>query len=186
MAKRMVPRDRSRIFRDCVLYMDVLAETATKVRAGEDLSVALPITFTIDAQLDVPRTLKWAFVSHAVITAYKIVIRGIDAQGNRRIVTLTQNDGWSGETDVAFGYITSIQMTERTGAGSGDTMNIGTGSKLGLPNSIAATANIVIKKNQANWPSANYTAYPRFDTVDVSVGGAISAWDDLTFWYDAF
>jgi len=64
------------------MFMDVLAVSTTHVRSNEDLSAATPITFTIDNQPDVPRTLSWAFDSHAQITEYDMEVVGIDAKGN--------------------------------------------------------------------------------------------------------
>jgi len=186
MSKRMLPRDKSRVFRDCVTYINVLAESSTKIRAAEDLSVALPIVFTIDNQPDVPRTFKWLFTSHAQITAYTVEVKGYDAQGILRTERWTENLGWSGETNIAFSYITSIKMTSRTGTGVGDTMHIGTGSMLGMPNPFASTVNVVITKNQACWLPPSWIIFLKWGKIDVSSGGAIVDGDDFIFWYDAF
>ncbi len=172
-------------------FRGVRAALATYIRAGEDLSAALPITFTIDAQPDVPRTITWAFVAHANITAYSISIVGTDAKGNAQTVTWTQAAGWSGETDIAFATITSITMSARTGTGAGDTINIGIGSKLGLAYDIAAAEDIykVSKTPLATGiavdytGAANVTADATYDTVDVSTGGAIVDGDDFNIKY---
>jgi hypothetical protein len=103
------------------LFMDVLAVSATHIRSNEDLSAATPITFTIDAQPDVPRTLSWSFDSHAQITEYDMEVIGVDAKGNTVTETWDETAGWSGETSNAFATITSIKMTSRTGTGAADT-----------------------------------------------------------------
>ncbi len=73
------------------LYMDVLAVSATHVRNNEDLSAGIPITFTLDAQPDVPRTLSGHFDSHVNITEYIIDIVGVNAKGITIIETKTES-----------------------------------------------------------------------------------------------
>lgn len=166
--------------------MDLLAASATHVRSNEDLSAAIPITFTIDAQPDVPRTLTWAFDSHAQITEFDLEIIGVTAKGVSDTETFDEGDGWSGETSNAFATITSIKLTSRTGTGAGDTMDIGIGSKVGLANAIIATSDVYkIKKNNAHMDSGDYTVEATYHTVDLSTGGAITGGDDFTIWYKA-
>ena len=161
------------------LFMDVLAASATHVRSGQDLSLSIPITFTIDAQPDVPRTISWAFVAHTNITAYTMEIKGKDAKGNIQTVTWDETAGWSGETNVAFAIIEYIKMTARTGTGAGDTMNVGIASKLGLSNVIYATGDVYkIKKNNANVSIG--TVNVTYGTVDCAT---ITAGDDFTIWF---
>jgi hypothetical protein len=165
-------------------FQDILAASATYIRSNEDLSEAIPNTFTLDAQPDVPRVLTWAFDAHAQITAYTIVFTGIDAKGAIITETITEASGWSGTLSRAFATITSIIMTARTGTGAGDTMDIGIGSKVGLANPIVAAASVFkVKKNNANLAAASYTAEAVYDTVDLSTGGAITGGDDFTIWY---
>jgi hypothetical protein len=163
-------------------FQDILAASATYIRAGEDVSAAVPITFTIDAQPDIPRTVSWAFVSHVNVNTYTMQITGTDAVGNSQTVSWTQASGWSGETNIAFATITSIKMTARDGTGVGDTMNVGIGSKIGLStNSLSSVYKV--KQNNADYPSASYTVSSIYNTVDVSTGGAITGGDDFTIWY---
>jgi hypothetical protein len=165
------------------LFMDVLAVSATHVRSNEDLSAAIPITFTIDAQPDVPRTLSGHFDSHAQITAYTIVITGVNARGNTVTETKTEADGWDWETNNAFATITSIIMTARTGTGAGDTMDIGITDVLGLSNDITSTSDVYkIKKNAANAIVAAAQVNVTYDTYDMAVIG-LAAGDDFTIWY---
>jgi peptidoglycan/xylan/chitin deacetylase (PgdA/CDA1 family) len=165
------------------MFMDVLAVSATHVRSNEDLSAATPITFTIDAQPDVPRTLSWSFDSHAQITEYDMEVIGVDAKGNTVTETWDETAGWSGETSNAFATITSIKMTSRTGTGVADTMDIGITDVLGLSNIIYATSDVFkIKKNTANATVATSQVNTPYDTYDMSVIG-LGAADDFTIWY---
>lgn len=165
------------------LFMDVLATSATHVRSNEDLSAAAPITFTIDAQPDVPRTLSAHFDSHAQITAYTLEITGIDAKGNTITETKTESDGWDWETSNAFAVLTSVIMTSRTGTGVDDTMDLGITDVLGLSNVIWETGDVFkIKKNSANGIVAGAQVNVTYHTYDMSVIG-LSATDDFTVWY---
>ena len=166
------------------MFMDVLATSSTGIRSNEDLSVAIPIAFSLDAQADVPRNLTWSFDSHANITAYSMTVTGVDAKGRTQTETWTQAVGWSGTLNVAYAKITSIVMTAKIGTGVGDTMDIGTGSKLGLSNLIEATTSVFkVKRNSADYPAASYTVDATYDTVDVSTGGVIVGGDCFTIWY---
>ena len=165
------------------LFMDVLAVSTTHVRANEDLSMATPITFTIDAQPDVPRTLSGHFDSHVNITKYDIEIIGVDAKGNAVTETKDEADGWDWETNNAFATITSIKMLSRTGTGVGDTMDIGITDVLGLFNNIYAAENVYkIKKNNANDVVAVAQVNTTYGTYDMAVIG-LAAGNDFTIWY---
>ena len=165
------------------LFMDVLAVSATHVRANEDLSAGIPITFTIDAQPDVPRTLSGHFDAHAQITEYDIEIIGVDAKGNTITETKDETDLWDWETDNAFATITSIKMTARTGTGAADTMDIGITDVLGLSNIIYATGDVYkIKKNNANATVATAQVNATYDTYDMAVIG-LAVGDDFTLWF---
>jgi hypothetical protein len=164
-------------------FLDVAAAAADTVRNNEDLSAAAPITFTIDAQPDVPRTIAWS-LTHTNITKFSLTILGTDAKGETVTETFSQADGWSGETSNAYATITSITLDSRTGTGATDTCDVGCGSKLGLSNNLqAATSIIKITKNKADYPAASYTVDADYDTVDVSTGAAIVADDDFTITY---
>jgi hypothetical protein len=167
-------------------FQDCLIASATSIRSNEDLSAATPLTFTLDAQPDVPRRLTWAFDAHANITAFSITFTGINAKGISVTQTITEADGWSGVTNEAFAVITSIIMTARTGTGAGDTIDIGVNDVVGLGNSlIAATDVFKVTKNAAHMAPAGYTVEAVYDTVDLSTGGAITGGDDFTIWYQS-
>jgi len=165
------------------LFQDVLAVSATHVRSNNDLSAGIPLTFTLDAQPDVPRTLSGHFDAHAQITAYTIVITGVNAKGDTITETITEVSGWDWETSNAFAMITSIIMTARTGTGAGDTMDIGITDVLGLSNIIYETGDVYkIKKNNANAVVAVAQVNVTYDTYDMAVIG-LAATDDFTLWY---
>ncbi len=165
-------------------YQDMLAATADYVRSNQALSGAVPITFTLDAQSDCPRSITWRFDTHAQITAFTLQITAVDARGNSQVETFTQANGWSGETSRAYATITSVILTARTGTGAGDTADIGIGSKVGLKRAIIATSDVFkVKKKNADYPAASYTVSPTYGTVDLSTGGAITGGDDFTIWY---
>ena len=165
-------------------YMNVLAINPIHVRTNEDLSEAIPNTFTITAQPDVPRTLSGHFDSHAQITAYTIVITGTDAKGKTVTETFTEAASpWDFETANAYATITSIIMTARTGTGAADTMDIGITDVLGLSNIIYDTGDVFkIKKNNANVAVAAAQIDIDYDTYDMSVIG-LAATDDFAIWY---
>uniref|UniRef100_A0A6M3M8L1 Uncharacterized protein n=1 Tax=viral metagenome TaxID=1070528 RepID=A0A6M3M8L1_9ZZZZ len=166
------------------LFMDCIVVTAAHVRSNEDLSAGTPITFTIDLQPDVPRTLSGHFDAHANVTAYTIVITGVDGKGDAATETLTEADLWDWETDYAFATITSIIMTARTGDGTGDTMDIGITDVLGLSNNINAVGDVYkIKKNAADEPVVAGDINAIFDTYDMATA-VIGAADDFTIWYN--
>lgn len=165
-------------------FQDVLATSATLIRSNEDLSEGIPNTFTIDAQPDVPRRLTWSFDSHAQITAFTIVFTGISAKGDVITQTITEASGWTGYTNDAYAFVTSIIMTARTGTGAGDTIDIGVNDVIGLANPIPATDWVYkIKKNNAHFPVASYTVEAVYDTVNLATAGAITGGDDFTIWY---
>ena len=118
------------------------AENDVAVDTAEDVSAAVPITFTLSLQPDVPRTLTWGFIAHTNVTAFHLVFLGEDARGNTIAETFTQATGWSGETINAYARITSIKLTSRTGTGATDTMKVGFSSKIGLANQISKTTDV--------------------------------------------
>jgi len=166
------------------LFLDVLATSANHVRNNEDLSAAIPITFTIDAQPDCPRTITWA-LTHGNITEFDLEIKGVTAKGDIVTETFDEDGGWSGETNRAFAIITHVKLMSRTGTGAGDTCDVGIGSKLGLANIIYGTEDVYkCTKNAADYSGAgNITVDATYDTVDVSTGGAIGGGDDFRLLY---
>lgn len=166
----------------CERLNTIAAASSTAIRSAQDLSAAVPITFTIDAQPDVPRTLSWT-LGHSNITEYDITVVGVDSFGKTITVSWDETAGWSGETLQAFLKITSITMTTRTGTGSGDTMNVGVTDVLGLSNKFYYDQDILrVNKNGASVTVANAQIDPTYGTLDLSVAG-LSAGDEYTVWY---
>jgi hypothetical protein len=154
------------------------ADTDNIVVAGS-CSTATPITFTLATQPDVPRCLQWV-LAHTNITAFTLDFTGINAKGLPVVETHTQADGWSGVTNEAFASITSIKMTARTGAGTGDTLNVGISDRLGLSKQIVSKVH-VYKIKVGNTNKAVPTAISSiYGTVDCST---ITANDNITIFY---
>jgi len=166
------------------VFMDCLVVSATHVRADEDLSAGLPITFTLTLQPDVPRTLSGHFDSHAQITHYTITITGVNGKGDAVSEILTEVDLWDWETDHAYATITSIVMSVRTGTGVGDTMDIGITDVLGLSNNVNAAADVYkIQKNNTDEAVVGGDVNVTYDTYDMATA-VIGAADDFVIWYD--
>lgn len=164
------------------LFMDVLAVSANYIRNNEDLSAAIPITFTIDAQPDVPRTLSFT-LTNANITAFTLEIVGVNAKGQTVTETFTEAGGFAQETSEAYATVTSIRLTARTGTGAGDLGDVGITDVLGLSNLIYATGDVYkIKKNNANAVVAGAQVNTTYDTYDMAVIG-LAVGDDFTIWY---
>lgn len=166
-------------------YVDVLAADTNHIVAAEDLTAATPITCTIAAQPDVPRNVTITITDgDTSITAFDIDVLGVDAKGDAKTENFVFAGGLSQTGNIAFATITSVTVNSITGAGVGDILDVGIGSKLGLANNIYATGEVYkVKKNNADWPAANYTVDATYDTVDVSTGGAIGGGDDFTIYY---
>ena len=171
-----------------VAYYDNMVATAggNYIVNNEALNVGTPITFTLAAQPDAPRSITWLFDSHVQITEFTITIIGFNARGKAITQTITETDGWAGRFDDVYSLITSIIMTARTGTGAGDTMDIGVGSNLGLPDEIFAVEDVYkCTRNGTDYSGAgNITPDVTYGFVDVSPGiGVIVANDDIVIYY---
>jgi len=161
------------------IFQDCLALDANHVVAAEDLSAGSPITCTIATQPDVPRIFSW-ILTHAQITEYTMVFVGVDAKGNVTNETVTEADGWTGETDNAFAKITSVTFTRDAGTGAGDTLDVGIADKLGLSNPFTVAADVYkVKEGGADY--TDFTVDATYHTV--SIDGVIGAWSDYTIWF---
>jgi len=161
-------------------FQDILVVATNNIVTAHTLATATPYTATIAAQPDVPRIFSW-IITHAQITAFSITFLGVDARGNAVSETVTQATGWGANLNNAFATLTSVTINSRTGTGAGDTLNVGSGSKIGLANRISSVYKA--KKNNANYAAASYTVETTYHTVDVATGGAITGGDDFTIWY---
>ena len=166
-----------------ITYDDMVATNKQYIKAKQNLNEDLPISVTLDRQCYIPRTISWKFNSHTNISAYSLIVKGRDAKDIPHIIILTQADGWSGETSVALKELT-IQMVSRIGTGVGDTLDIGVGSKVGLPHKIFYVSDVFkIEKNGVNYPTNKYRIDIFYDTVDLSISEAIKNGDSFKIWY---
>jgi len=169
----------------CEIFHDVLAEAANHIVAAEVLTAATPITCTLAAQPDVPRNITITITDgDTSITAFEITVLGVDAKGGVESEVFVFAGGLVQVGNVAFSRITSVTVNSIVGAGVGDVLDVGIGSKLGLSGIFRIAADVYkIKKNAADWPAASYTPNATYFTVDVSTGGAIGGGDDFTVWF---
>lgn len=167
---------------------NVLAEVSDGIVAAEDLSATSPIDCTIAAQPDYARSLTWS-LTHSNITAFSLAIVGVNIRGEAITETFTAADGWSGETSEALATVTSVTFTRTTGAGTGDALDVGTGSKFGLVQDITATTDVykavkgTVAAYAADMPSTDYTVNTTYQTIDLSTGSAITDGDFFDIYY---
>jgi hypothetical protein len=151
--------------------------------SGQDIKGDLPITVNLERQPDVPRTLTWSFASHFNTTSFTLVITGKDAKGITQTIKITEKDGWSGETLRDLSEV-SIQLIERTGNGSGDSLQIGVGSSVGLPGKIFTDKDVLeVTRNGQNLPAKSYQVDAYYDTVDLSAREDLVDEDDYEIRY---
>jgi len=169
------------------IAMDLLAEDTNHVVVAEPLNVATPIPCTIAAQIAKPRNITITITDGDVsISAFQIDVVGINTKGEAATEQFLFAGGLVQVGNVAWAHITSITVTSITGAGAGDVLDVGIGSKLGITGSLYIGADVYhVVKNTLDWPAANYTVDLTYDTVDISTGGAINAGDDCTIFFKA-
>jgi len=168
-----------------ITFIDVLAEDDDKVVNAEDISGGGDINCVIAAQPDAPRNLTLTVTDgNASITEFTITVTGVDAKGNTVTEVWVFSDGLVQTGDVAFATVTSVVITDLAGAGVGDLVDVGIGSKLGLSNIIYATGYVYkVTRNAADYPTASYTVNATYHTVDMSIGAGIVGGDDYTVWF---
>lgn len=165
------------------VFTNILAASASHIRNNEDLSAALPIEFTIDAQPDVPRKAYVDLGAPGNITAFTIVVEGIDGKGNSVSETKTEADGWAFYTDNAYATI-SVSMTERTGTGVGDTADVGISDVVGLSNKIHKADDVYkINKNAAHVAVGGAQIDLDYDTYDLGAVIGVVGGDDFAIWF---
>jgi hypothetical protein len=141
---------------------------------------------TLLSQPDCPRTITWFLTSHNQISDFSLVISGVDSRGIIQSEKFTGEDGWAGETVNAYKSINSIVFTKVNGNGTGDKLNVGTGSKLGISRGIFRSKDIAsVTKNGAAYSSEKYRVDVMRCTVDVSIGEKITAGDTFTIEYSS-
>jgi len=169
-------------------FMDIQAVTANYVVTAEDISGGGDIVCTLAAQPDVPRNLTLTVTDgNASISAFTITVVGVDAKGNAVTEAWVFGGGLVQTGVVAFATVTSITITDLVGAGVGDTVDVGIGSKLGLANIIYATADVYKATRTTGGAGAatagdysgagNITVNATYHTVDMATGAGIVAGD---------
>ena len=167
------------------ILMDVLAATADQIVNAYAINVAPPFNVAIAGQPDVPRNITFIITDgDASISAFTMTVTGLDAKGIAQVESFNFAGGLAQVGSIAFATIIQVRFTAITGAGAGDVISVGIGSKLGIVNPIYAAAQIYkVKKNNADYPAASYTLDQANATVDVSPGGAIVGGDDFAIYY---
>jgi len=131
-------------------------------------------------QLDIPRIVSVAAVTHTNFTVMQVQVYGYDQFGSLKsnLVDLHAGNGWASQTAAAFSVISFVQIYARTGTGSGDSVVVGINNKVAIPEMLISSASILkAKRNGAN------IAVPTIDTTySLLTLAAISDDDDFTFW----
>jgi len=93
---------------------------------------------------DVPRNLVVNFTDgNAGITAFTLTATGTDQNGDAVVEVFTFSGGLDQVGSKIFATVTSIVLTNLAGAGAADTIDIGHGSKLGVPTNGASDLAVV-------------------------------------------
>lgn len=123
----------------------VAAATTTGKITQKDLNgVADGATCAGIVQPDVPRNVKLTITDgNASISAYSITVAGKAADGTTITENFTFADGLTPAGSKVFASITSVTIDSIVGDGAGDTLDMGFGSKLGVPVMYGATGLVV-------------------------------------------
>lgn len=170
------------------VFAEILAEDVNKIVVCEDIhAFAGGETCTIVGQPDVARNVTLD-VSTGNITAFSIIVKGINAWGDTVEENFESVNGFSQTGEIAFISISEVEVDSIMGPGTGDILNVGIGSKLGLTHAVYENKNnendvYKVEKNGVNYPSNSYDVNLANNTVDVSKGGPITSGDDFTISY---
>ena len=102
----------------------------------------------------------------------------------------TEADGWSGTTERAYAWISTVRISARTGTGAGDILNVGVTDILGLLREVYNTDDIILVERIAggvrNDETASVTATRHLiDMSGVNGGGGIVNGDTFIVRYRA-
>jgi len=112
-------------------------------------------------------------------------ITGIDAKGSSLTEEITIVPGDAASGNQAFSIISSFTVPAALDAT--DTISLGFGSKLGVPNYIIHASHVRrVLKNGSIISSSKYTASAGYSTVDLSRDDAIVDGDDYEIVYSTF
>lgn len=115
---------------------DTPAVTSLVTAAGETVSVW---------PLDVPRNLSLLVTHASAIVAMTVVITGYDLYRRKLVESFTVTATGTSKTvagNKAFAYVESIAITVAADA-TGNTLNVGSGAKLGLPYKLASLSDLL-------------------------------------------
>jgi len=124
-----------------VTLVDAAAGSTSGKATQLDMSAGLA-TYSVAGIVDpdVPRNIVINFTDgDTSITAGTVTVTGVDVNGNAATETFDVTDGLDQVGSVAWATITSIALTGFAGNGAADTLDIGHGTKFGLPMPPSAT-----------------------------------------------
>lgn len=133
---------------------------------------------TIAAQPNYPRNLTVTITDgDTSISAYTLVIIGVDARGRTITDTFTFADGLTPATAQAYATVTSATVSGLTGNGAGDNIKIGVGNLLGLAGRAVSGYKYLVDNANTTVPTIS-ALYCTVDTGAVPDGSK-----DLQLWY---
>lgn len=179
------------------LFLDIQAVSTTHVINAVDISgytggeTISPGDPDLNNQVDVKRNVTVTPVDAALADlALVVIVKGTDAKGNSVEETFTFAAGFPGGLtgNIAFAYITEVEVDSITAPAVGDTLSVGIGSKLGLSNIIYATGDVYkVTRTTGGAPGATAVDYSvqatditvdaTYHTVDMATGAGIVAGD---------
>lgn len=170
-------------FAGYVYYQNIPA--ATTSAAADQLSlngVSAPATMANLLQPKIPRNLKINITdANASISAYSITIVGVGPDGSAVTETFNFASGLTPAGSKIFATITSVTLNSIVGSGSGDTLDLGYGVKIGVPVPAGATGLSIVKlvsNGTAEAASATDTTNNSF-TATTAPNGT----NDYEIWY---
>ena len=124
----------------------VLAATTTGKATQKDLNaLSLPATLAAIVQPDVPRNVKLTITDgNSGISVYTITVAGKAPDGTSITEIFTFADGLTPAGSKIFASITSVTISALTGAGAADTLDLGYGTKLGVPLPYGSTGLLIV------------------------------------------
>lgn len=165
---------------DVVHYQDVLAAANDAILTSANFGNG---TLSAVGQPDVPRAIRlYVSVTGGSGQTATVTINGTDADGATISQVWTGIDlgsAWTVTTNHAYALVTNVVGSANTGGPYTATVEVGTTTKLGLPNyPFNATGDVFKqKRNNANESVGSVSA--TYGTVDVT---SVTGGDDFTWW----
>jgi hypothetical protein len=166
------------------IWIDPDARSTTGKATQYDLTGGAGVMAGI-AQPDYPRNLVVTLTDeNASVTALSITIAGTLSTGEAGTETKALADLTVGSTDLneAWSEIDSITIDSVSGAGAGDTIDIGWGKKFGLSNAISADSDIIkVNEDYDDADVDDLTISTTYNTVQFETDP--NATHDYQVWY---